>query len=90
MTLHEKELDARLSKIEKDNAMLLHTLSAIANSFGQFNRFMPESRGGGIGLVQDGTAGIEPLMRELQGNARVSKEFERPRRVDDEMGIEMS
>ena len=38
MSLREKELDARLNKIEYDNVILLHTLSGIAKSFGDLNR----------------------------------------------------
>lgn len=41
MTLKEKELDARLQKIEKDNLLLLKTLNGIANSFGELGRIMP-------------------------------------------------
>ena len=64
MTLHEKELDLRLSKIERDNAMLLHTLSGIASSFGQLNRLVPSRRG----------QGMEPLMRELSGGSKRERE----------------
>lgn len=44
MSLREKEVDARLRKVERDNAMLLSTLSGIANSFGELSRALPRAR----------------------------------------------
>jgi hypothetical protein len=44
MTLHEKEMDARMTKIERDNMMLLNTLSGIASSFGDLNRLLPRTQ----------------------------------------------
>lgn len=44
LSLREKELDARLSKIERDNAVLLQTLGGIARSFGQLHRVTRGSR----------------------------------------------
>lgn len=61
MTLHEKELDARLSKIEKDNQLLLSTLKDIATAFGQLGSLLPAE-------VED--VGMEPLMRELSGGSK--------------------
>lgn len=42
MSLREKGLDARLRKIEKENEMLLNTLSGIVSSFGELNRMLPK------------------------------------------------
>jgi len=44
MTLHEKEMDARMTKIERDNMMILNTLSGIASSFGDLNRLLPKTQ----------------------------------------------
>lgn len=44
MSLKEKELDARLLKIERDNAILLDALSGIAKSFGELNKVLPRSQ----------------------------------------------
>ncbi|KAF8859380.1 hypothetical protein BDZ45DRAFT_782765 [Acephala macrosclerotiorum] len=38
LSLREQELDARMRKIERDNAVLLQTLGGIARSFGQLHR----------------------------------------------------
>jgi hypothetical protein len=43
MSLKEKELDSRLQQIERDNAMLLNTLSGIAKSFGDLNKIIPRN-----------------------------------------------
>jgi hypothetical protein len=56
MSLREKELDERLSKIEYDNIMLLHTLSGIARSFGEFRR-MEKQKKVGTGAMGEGTWG---------------------------------
>jgi hypothetical protein len=56
MSLKEKELDARLKKIERDNVMLLNTLSGIASSFQELHRLYPngQRRGrGGKALLGD-------------------------------------
>jgi hypothetical protein len=56
MSLKEKELDARLKKIERDNVMLLSTLSGIASSFQELHRLYPngQRRGrGGRALLED-------------------------------------
>jgi len=45
MSLREKEMDARMSKIESDNMMLLQTLGGIARSFGEISRIGKETRG---------------------------------------------
>jgi hypothetical protein len=45
MTLHERDLDARVSKLERDNAVLVSTLKVIAGSFGVLNRLFPEIEG---------------------------------------------
>lgn len=82
MSLREKEMDARMSKIENDNIMLLQTLGGIARSFGEISRIGRETRGGkerrGGKLLDDAwrpsaenkRAGererMEPVMRELQ------------------------
>ena len=44
MSLREKEMDARMSKIESDNMMLLQTLGGIARSFGEISRIGKETR----------------------------------------------
>ncbi|KAG0651769.1 hypothetical protein D0Z07_1684 [Hyphodiscus hymeniophilus] len=43
MSLREKETDARLGKLERDNRMLITTLSSIASSFGELNRVLPRT-----------------------------------------------
>ena len=44
MSLKEKELDARLQKIERDNTTLLTMLSGIASSFGDLNKILPRDQ----------------------------------------------
>ncbi|RDW80069.1 hypothetical protein BP6252_04707 [Coleophoma cylindrospora] len=99
----EADLDLRLSRIERDNTILLHTLSTISRSFLDLNRLLlPSSRrentkrpilhdiGSAMGeepAPVAGLDGIEPLMRELQDNARVSREegrFMGPDEVEDD------
>lgn len=85
----EKEVESRLGKIERDNLVLLNTLSGIAKTFGELSRMLPAaSRGRGTGLLVNAEFGdeeerirkgdlerMEPVMRELQGMApRVSGE----------------
>jgi hypothetical protein len=93
-SLREKEMENRLRKIERDNAMLMNTLSGIAGSFGQLNsllpRARPETRNVSLkepirrpqGVVEE-IQKLEPVMRELQAGAgRVSmEEASRPRTV---------
>jgi hypothetical protein len=93
-SLREKEMENRLRKIERDNAMLMNTLSGIAGSFGQLNsllpRARPETRNVSLkepirrpqGVVEE-IQKLEPVMRELQAGAgRVSMEAaSRPRTV---------
>ena len=43
MSLREREVDVRLSKIERDNMMLMSTLNGIANSFGELSRVIPRT-----------------------------------------------
>ncbi|KAL2069144.1 hypothetical protein VTL71DRAFT_15482 [Oculimacula yallundae] len=98
MNLREREMDARMSKIESDNIMLLQTLGGIARSFGEISRIGKESR------KERRTArlldeewkpsseerrrrgeleGMEPVMRDLQFLApRVSMEGVEDRRRD--------
>lgn len=86
MSLREKAMEDRLRKIERDNAMLMTTLSGIAGSFGQLNSLLPRPRPetGNIlgrepfrrpqGVVEE-IQKLEPVMRELQAGAgRVSME----------------
>ncbi|RDW92451.1 hypothetical protein BP5796_01845 [Coleophoma crateriformis] len=99
----EADLDLRLSRIERDNTILLHTLNTLSRSFLNMNRLLvPSSRrentkrpvlhdiGSTMGKEPAPVAGldsIEPLMRELQDNARVSREegrFMGPDEVEDE------
>jgi hypothetical protein len=85
----EKEVESRLGKIERDNLVLLNTLSGIAKTFGDLSRMLPAaSWGRGAGLLGSVEVGdveerirkgdlerMEPVMRELQGIApRVSGE----------------
>jgi hypothetical protein len=81
----EKEVESRLGKIERDNLVLLNTLSGIAKTFGELSRILPAAgwgRGTGIGLLGNVEVGgeeerirkgdlerMEPVMRELQGMA---------------------
>jgi hypothetical protein len=43
MSLREKEMDARLVKLERDNTMLMLTLSGIATSFGELSKVLPRT-----------------------------------------------
>jgi hypothetical protein len=86
----EKEVENRLGKIERDNLILLNTLSGIAKTFGELSRMLPaagKGRGTGTRLLGNVEVGdevrirkgdlerMEPVMRELQGMApRVSGE----------------
>ena len=63
MSLREKEMEARLGKIERDNAMLLSTLSGIANSFGELSRVLPVTRTG-LGTETGLLTGVEREMRD--------------------------
>lgn len=90
MSLREKELESRLRKIERDNAMLLNTLSGIAGSFGQLHNLLPrqvvqttdnnnnvlvKGKPRGRQGVAEQIQKLEPVMRELQAVAgRVSME----------------
>jgi hypothetical protein len=74
-----------LGKIERDNLVLLNTLSGIAKTFGDLSRMLPAAgwgRGTGTGLLGNVEVGdeegrirkgdlerMEPVMRELQGMA---------------------
>jgi hypothetical protein len=85
----EKDLDERLRRIERDNRLLMSTLSGIASSFGELSRRV-EKGGLGIGMgkweetgelgeerrMHGELRGMEPVMRELQVLApRVSTEI---------------
>jgi hypothetical protein len=85
MSLREKEMEIRLRKIERDNAMLMTTLTGIAGSFGQLNGLLPRPRTDSGPLIRDEIGRpkeveeeiqkLEPVMRELQAGAgRVSME----------------
>jgi hypothetical protein len=86
ISLREKAMEDRLRKIERDNAMLMTTLSGIAGSFGQLNSLLPRTRPEtsnilvrepirrSQGVVEE-IQKLEPVMRELQAGAgRVSME----------------
>ncbi|KAG4429074.1 hypothetical protein IFR05_015441 [Cadophora sp. M221] len=98
MSLREREMDARMSKIESDNMMLLQTLGGIAKSFGEISRIGKETR------KDRSTARLldeewkpnseekrhrgelekmEPVMQEMKGLApSVSSEIHKGRRGD--------
>jgi hypothetical protein len=77
MSLRERGVEARLQRIERENAMLMSTLGGIANSFGELDRLLPKRRRrpdgllgapgmvAADGLVED----VVPVMRELQAGA---------------------
>lgn len=73
MSIKEKELDSRLQKIERDNAMLLNTLSGIAKSFGDLNKIIPRNsrprREGGLLLGRE----MEGVEREPLAEVPVKK-----------------
>ncbi|KAH7336118.1 hypothetical protein BKA65DRAFT_28137 [Rhexocercosporidium sp. MPI-PUGE-AT-0058] len=95
MSLREREMDARMSKIESDNKMLLQTLGTIARSIGEISRIGKESRKEGrIARLLDEERKLspeekrrrvelekmEPVMREMQGMApSVSMEIHKVR-----------
>jgi hypothetical protein len=71
LSLREKGLDARLRKVERENEILLQTLSGIVSSFGDLNKTLPmvqrlrsktgrEAWGGEVGEE------MEAVMRQLQ------------------------
>ena len=61
--LREKDVDVRLRKVERDNAMLLSTLSGIANSFGELDRALPVA---GRGLRRE-----RLILTDLEGDTRL-------------------
>jgi hypothetical protein len=77
MSLRERAVEARLQRIERENAMLMSTLGGIANSFGELDRLLPKRRRrpdgllGAPGMVAaDGLVEeVVPVMRELQAGA---------------------
>jgi hypothetical protein len=91
-TLQERDMEARLAKVERDNAMFLSTLTGIANSFTELHRLMPQRRRGEAQSAEkelrtgpEGTIlevqRLEPVMRELQAGAgRISMEESSSRR----------
>jgi hypothetical protein len=92
LSLREKELDDRMSKIERDNLVLLRTLSGIADSCGEMKRWSgvaarrKRARDSVGPLNPDEERRLkeldlmEPVMRELHGFApRVSAESDRRR-----------
>jgi hypothetical protein len=62
ISLREKEMEARLGKIERDNAMLLSTLSGIANSFGELSKVLPRT---GMGFKRE-TGLLTEVEREMR------------------------
>ena len=80
-SLREKDFDARLARIEKDNAILLKTLGGIAKSFAGLSMLLSQGNmGGSIIHEQRGLRerDLDPVMRELQNAAqRVSGEVSR-------------
>lgn len=62
----EKELDVRLSRIERDNEMLMGVLSGIASGFGQLSRRVDEGavNGVGRGLRRVGSRDVVGLRKE--------------------------
>ncbi|KAH9224801.1 hypothetical protein DL95DRAFT_517006 [Leptodontidium sp. 2 PMI_412] len=98
MSLREREMDARMSKIESDNIMLLQTLGGIARSFGEISRIGKERRKDRrtARLLDEEwkpnseekrrrgeLEKMEPVMREMQGLApSVSSEIHKGKRGD--------
>lgn len=97
---HDKsaEFEERLARIEKNNATMMRTLSAVlemGKGLGDLTRHLP-SRGGQTideearmermvsSHVGRGLGEIEPLMMELRGASRISQEGARP----DSFGLE--
>jgi hypothetical protein len=94
----ERELDARLGRIERDNEVLMGVLSGIANGFGELSRRVEKTglsgvvgmrRGISLAELKNGNKvgedgrGVEPVMRELQVLAPSVSE-ERVEHVEDE------
>lgn len=61
MNLREKEMDVRLGKVERDNAMIMSTLSGIASSFGELSRVLP-----GTGIRFRGEGLLTKVERETR------------------------
>lgn len=60
MTLRERELDMRIEKLERDNAMLIRTLSGIGKSFGELSKLLP-----GFGRpMETGSPRLEEMKEE--------------------------
>lgn len=70
----EKELDIRLSRIERDNEVLMSVLSGIASGFSQLSRRVDDGALAGrtsvlrkvVSRRELGLASVEQSMRELQ------------------------
>ena len=79
LSAQEKELDARLTRIERDNAILLTTLGGIAKSFSGLSLILSEREldGANVSEQKKGREILpEPVVGELQGAAgRVSGEL---------------
>ncbi|KAH8601258.1 hypothetical protein B0O99DRAFT_252570 [Bisporella sp. PMI_857] len=71
--LREKEVDARLSKIEKDNAILLHAMSGMAKNFSGLSHILVQERMEEQDKEEQNTKRmrtLEPVMRQSQDPAR--------------------
>ncbi|KAG9248054.1 hypothetical protein BJ878DRAFT_476839 [Calycina marina] len=77
--LRQKELDARIRRLEHDNLVMLATLRRMARGYGGLSTLLASGSPAGERAYYDGmtagNGGLVPLMRELQGVAgRVSNE----------------
>lgn len=82
MTLHERDLDSRITKLEKDNQVLVSTLKVIAGGFGVLNRLFPDVEGvvarypgekGGNTSRAEEDRRLESLVRDLRVKRTGSK-----------------
>ena len=76
----EKRLEKRLEKIERDNRMLLSTLSGISRSFGELGRILPWKRddegstvGREVKMEEQGPLGEE---EEVEGRVKTTRSLE--------------
>lgn len=78
LSLQDKELDARLTRIENDNELLLNTLSGIAKSFGGLSMILSQRQADGRAIYEQTKRrerSLEPVKREEQVAAgRASRE----------------
>ncbi|TAQ88938.1 hypothetical protein B7494_g2735 [Chlorociboria aeruginascens] len=96
MTIREREVDERMSRIERDNRVLMETLSGIASSFGELHRLIPTREQGqiqglrlgltpplSISLIHTLQLKLLPCPNHIRIDFELKLEVRRRRRVED-------